>query len=128
MYCILNVFGLKMDLFSDQLQRANVFTNPIHIVLSYAAFMLFNHMNIPYNRMINGISRCSLLVFIIHNNYFVKTYDRKLYYEFIYDNYSIPHNIFSGIVGASITYVISLIVAQIYLVFVKAVEKRGGER
>lgn len=123
-YAALNYAGLQFVFLQNKLQYFNAFTNPVFVLIAYSLFGIFSRQELGCIRWINALSKCSLLCFIIHNNYFVKTYDRSLYYVFVHNRFGIGMGFASGFAGSVMTFVISMALALLYLNIKNIIVKR----
>ena len=76
-------------------------------------FNLFRNIKCK-NRLVCYLSSISLLVYVLHENNFIRKFININYYEYIYYHYSYKHLIFNDIVLVFILLVISIVLATIY--------------
>ncbi len=144
-----NYLGMRGDvyiqIFKDfkiapnfDLTRWSNFTNPFIIMTAFALFNIFR-AKCFYSRAVNFISSLSLLVYMIHENYFMITYIRndifaKLEsayslkkYGIDYLSFSTDHLVLWILEVAAATFAVSVIIAALYkLTLEKAVYKVCG--
>ena len=69
----------------ERLNFADMF-DPFLVLPLFALFNLFRNMRFS-SRVISFLSSCSLFVYVIHENYLLRTYTRVEYYNFMIENY-----------------------------------------
>lgn len=85
-----DLLGLKIAALSDQLLRWVSNFNPFLILIAIAAFGLArkNHFK---NKRVNHIAKCSMLIYIIHENILLRTYTRPYLWRCIFNRYGYAH-------------------------------------
>ncbi len=116
-----NALGLKISFFSDKVLYWDKNCSPFLIM---AAIGLFNIVRRPgwKNKWINGISKCSLLIYIIHENLLVRTYYRPALWQYIYVRFEggeYNHVLLWTFVQVLLIFVISLLISLLYKKFIQ---------
>lgn len=85
-----DLLGLKIAALSDQLLRWVSNFNLFLILIAIAAFGLArkNHFK---NKRVNHIAKCSMLIYIIHENILLRTYTRPYLWHCIFNRYGYAH-------------------------------------
>jgi hypothetical protein len=86
---ITNYLGLHMSVFNDKFQhlqhwRGN--NNPFMIMFVIGLFNIVRNIHFE-NKVINYLSKLSLLIYIIHENIIVLKYYRPMLWEYVYNNF-----------------------------------------
>jgi hypothetical protein len=111
-----DLIGLKINALSGQMQRWNLLTNPLVILIAISMFNLFvNSLKKFQNNQINFVASTSMLVYIIHNNYIIKTYIRQKYFEMIFEVFTYKYIYLWACIGAIVTFLLSVTIASLYI-------------
>ena len=81
-----DLLGLKIAVLSDQLLRWVSNFNPFLILIAIAAFGLARNNHLK-NKTVNQIAKCSMLIYIIHENILLRTYTRPYLWHCIFNRY-----------------------------------------
>lgn len=81
-----DVLGLKFSFLAKGLLRWNGSCNPFLILTAIALMNIARHGHFK-NKVINNISKLSLLIYIIHENILIRYYYRPYIWQFIYENF-----------------------------------------
>lgn len=84
--CLTAVLGYNFSIFESQMQRWNSIMNPCFILIAMALFHLFRRKEF-HNRIIDYLSGCSLLIYMIHTTRIMRDYVR-------YDIFAVIENKF----------------------------------
>ena len=85
-----DLLGLKIAALSDQLLRWANNYNPFLILIAIAAFGLARNNHFK-NKRVNQIAKCSMLIYIIHENILLRTYTRPYLWHCIFNRYGYAH-------------------------------------
>lgn len=85
-----DLLGLKIAALSDQLLRWVSNFNPFLILIAIAAFGLARNNHFK-NKTVNQIAKCSMLIYIIHENILLRTYTRPYLWHCIFNRYGYAH-------------------------------------
>lgn len=85
-----DLLGLKIAALSDQLLRWVSNFNPFLILSAIAAFGLARNNHFK-NKTVNHIAKCSMLIYIIHENILLRTYTRPYLWHCIFNRYGYAH-------------------------------------
>lgn len=124
---ITNLLGLKTEIFSEQMMRWNIYTNPCFILIAFSLFNIFKTFDLKSKR-INYISNLSLLIYVIHCNRIIRDYVRFDIFEYIYTNFTYEYLLLWIILYACVSFVLAIILAVIYKKTVGKVVKRIGDK
>ena len=72
---VVNYLGQQIDILSAKNLLGCVYINPVIVFLGIAALDIATKKEF-YNRTINRIAKCSLLIYLFHSNYFWLTYGK----------------------------------------------------
>ncbi len=101
-----NMLGLKIDFFADKLLYWQKGCSPFLIMAAIGLLNIFRRAGFT-NRWINGVSGCSMLIYVIHENLLVRTYYQPALWEYVYEKWE----------GGKHTHVLYWIFAQGLLLF-----------
>lgn len=108
-----NYLGLKIGRFSHSLGHWRTFINPIIILCAISLLNLFRTLQFN-SRFINYISSCSMLIYIIHENWLIREYVRTDYFRWVYYTFSYDRLLLWCLFLAIISFVASLAITVIY--------------
>ncbi len=114
---ITNYMGLKLSFMYNRVQFWNQFLNPFELIIGFCLiewFRKFQIDSVGIKRIIVAVSMCSLEIYLIHNNYMVKTYWRPEIWETIYNTYGYEHLGVLVLLVVAATFVITVPIAYIY--------------
>ena len=103
------------------------FTNPLIIVCAITLFNLFRMLRID-SRIINYISSCSMLIYIIHENWLFREYVRTDYFGWVYYRFTYNQLLLWCFLLALISFVASLTIAILYKSFLQKLIYRLCDR
>ena len=86
---------------------------PLLVIPLVCLFNLFNKMPF-YNKFISYLSGCSLFVYVIHENYLLKTITRVRYFHWAIDNYGFNLSIVYILLCGLFMFIAGFILAVIY--------------
>lgn len=88
--CILvisiNYLGLRYEFFSNKILILKNNLGPVVLFIAFSAFKFFKGFNF-YNGSINYVSKLSMLIYIIHENYWIRVHFRPYIFAYIYENF-----------------------------------------
>ena len=108
-----NFLGMHMEFFKDKLQHWGGNNSPFILITSICLFNIFKNLKF-HNIMINFISSTSLLIYILHENYFIRTYLRPNIWIYIYKNYGYSNVVLIDLLISFFIFLISLIISILY--------------
>lgn len=108
-----NFMGLHIELFSEKILRWGINCSPFIILMSISLLNIARNIHIE-NRIVNYISKLSLLIYIIHENILLRTYYRPLMWQWVYKNIGYDYILFWMIVIVGIVFVFGLVASIIY--------------
>jgi len=114
---VTDFIGLNMPIMFNRVQYWNQFLNPFEVIIGIGLVDLFIKIQIDSKRIkqiIVSVSACSLEIYLIHNNYMVKTYWRPQIWEWIYKTFGFEHLNSWVLVVTFTTLIISGLMAYIY--------------
>ena len=110
-----NFWGMNITFFQDKLQHWGGNHSPFILITSICLLNIFQKINF-HNKTINFISSLSLLIYIFHENYFVRTYLRPNIWIYIYKNYGYDNVVLINLLISIFIFVISIFVSILYKV------------
>lgn len=120
--CILtlvtNYLGLHIGFFSNRVNYWSGNNSPFFLIVAISLFNLFNKMNCK-NKIINSVSKLSLLIYVIHENLLFRTYIRPQIWSYIYSEFGYKNVLLWDIAYASALFGTSILVAAIYKLLVQ---------
>ncbi len=118
-----NYLGLHITFLSDKVTHWVNFMNPLCLLWAFGLFNIFKEKNFV-NKFVNYISGLSLLIYLIHENYFVYTYIRNDIFRIIKCNNLFDNLIIWIFIYASATMITSVICAAVYKMTFQKIIKR----
>lgn len=110
---LINFLGYHIEFFSDKLLHWRKNNNPFLLIIGITLFNLFRQKKIS-NDFINYISGLTMLIYIIHENLFVREYLRPIIWNWIYNNIGYSYIVILDLVFALLLFVVSMIFAWFY--------------
>lgn len=110
---ILNYLGLRYQYFQNRVIDFNANSNIFAILMVVALLNLFLSINFK-SKIINHISKVSLLIYVIHENVLLREYCRADMWRYIYENYGLTNIILKTLAMTATIFIFSLVVALIY--------------
>lgn len=104
---ITNIMGLRRSFFSTWLLRWYNRGNPFLILFAVSAFNIAKEKSF-YNETVNRISGLSLLVYIIHENFFVRSYFRPRLWFYIYEFFGYDYVVLWDIILSVLVFCLAL--------------------
>ena len=104
---------LKINRLSHQLGHWRTFSNPPIVLCSITLLNLFRTLRFN-SRTVNYISSCSMLIYIIHENWLFREYLRTDYFRWIYYAFTYDKLLLWCFLLALVSFAASLTVAAIY--------------
>lgn len=125
MVFLTNALGLKTPIFYDKTLKWVVNCNPFLILMALSAFGLAKNFHFK-SKLINNISKLSLLVYIIHENILVRAYIRPLIWQWLYKQVGYDHVVALALAYAVVWFILALILSEVYQkTLQRAVQKLG---
>lgn len=113
-----NFLGMNITFFQDKLQHWGGNHCPFILINSICLFNIFNNIKF-HSKIINFISSLSLLIYIFHENYFVREYLRPNIWIYIYKNYGYNNVVLINLLISIFIFVISIFVSILYKVLLQ---------
>lgn len=122
-----DLLGLKIAALSDQLLRWVSNFNLFLILIAIAAFGLArkNHFK---NKRVNHIAKCSMLIYIIHENILLRTYARPYLWHCIFDRYGHAHLFLWVFLYAAVWLLAALVLSLLYEKSIQKLTARVSEK
>ena len=114
---ITNYIGLKLPFMHNRVQYWNQFLNPFEMIIGFCLIEWFSKLQISrvwLKRIIVSVSTCSLEIYLIHNNYMVKTYYRPEIWETIYKTHGFEHLGILVLLVSAATFILTVPIAYLY--------------
>lgn len=116
---ITNFLGLKLSFFQDKTLRWDVPYNPCFFLTAFALLNLFRRIHFR-SKIINGVSKLLLLIYLFHDNMLVRCFYRPWFWQQIYLNFGYSHIIGWVFLMVFSFFAVSLVVCLIYSKTVQA--------
>lgn len=113
-----NFLGMNITFFQDKLQHWGGNECPFILINSICLFNIFNNVKF-HSKIINFISSLSLLIYIFHENYFVREYLRPNIWIYIHKNYGYNNVMLINLLISIFIFVISIFVSILYKVLLQ---------
>lgn len=124
---ILNWGGGHIGFLSGKLQIWNLMDNPFILMMTFGLVLLaVNHK--WSNKAVNYFSSLSLLVYIFHENYLIRTYYRTSLLGILCDKYGYDHIVLLVLLTSFAILISSLMVSAIYKVTIQHLTKKLNGR
>ncbi len=108
-----NFLGLRIGFFNDKLLHWCHNCSPMLIMATIGMFNLVRDSNFK-NTMMNKLSGFSLLIYIIHENIFIRTYLRPYMWQRIYEAFGYEHILLWIFIQVVVIFVACLIICVVY--------------
>lgn len=108
-----NVIGLRVKIFYNKPTQWSSSNNPFLLISSISLVCLAINCKMM-SQTINFISSLSLLIYVIHENIFIRSYTRPQMLEYIYNHYDYNNIVLWVFLLAIIIYIISIFTSIIY--------------
>lgn len=125
MVFLTNALGLKTPIFYDKTLKWAVSCNPFLILMALSAFGLAKNFHFK-NKLINHISKLSLLIYVIHENILVRTYIRPLIWQWLYKQVGYDHVVELALAYAVVWFILALILSEAYKKTLQRVVQKLG--
>lgn len=110
---LLNVLGTKYKIFSDKMLYFVKIENVLFLLLAFSLFNLFRSRSFFYKK-INNLSKLTLYIYVIHENYLFRTYIRPYFFVFIKEHLGYDLLPLWTILSAILLFTVSAILSRIY--------------
>lgn len=97
---------ISMMLFTD-------FYTPFVLIMAFAAFNVFNNMNIK-SAIINEFASVTLIIYVLHENILYRNKIKPQIFEYLYNEYTYCHLVLMMLIIATITFSVSMVIALVY--------------
>ncbi len=122
---ILNILIIKFKICDNNMMYMSNIINPFIIMIAISIFNLLINKKF-YNKFVSYVGSISLIIYIIHENTLIATLTRPLYFKYIYINYGYDHINLICILTAIAVFIISVIIASIYVSTIQKLTKKCG--
>lgn len=121
-----NYLGLHIGAFENKLFYWNTNCNPFSLIMAISMLNIAGNIYFT-NRIINYVSKLSLLIYIIHENILLRSYYRPLMWQWIYTNVGYQSILLWTFVLVLIVFAFGLIASIIYKNTIQKVVTRAVE-
>lgn len=108
-----NFLGMYISFFNGRLQGYGGNHSPFILITAICLFNIFKNVKF-YSKTVNFISSMSLLIYIIHENYFVRKYLRPNIWIYFYKNYGYENVVIIDLVISIFIFLISIFISILY--------------
>lgn len=115
--------GVRFNVVNGLVGHFETFINPFIVGIAISLFDLCNTHN-WYNKIVNGISATSLLVFVISNNQLACSFLKPNLFEYIFSNYSYSYITIICPVIAFVTLLISILISLVYSATIQKIVRK----
>lgn len=122
-----NFLGLQISFFSDQLLHWNKTSNPFLIIAAICLLNLVRRTNWK-NRVVNHLSKQSMLIYIIHENLILRSYYRPYLINYIYESFGYRYIVFWVFALALAIFLASACASLLYEYTLQKVVRAAGEK
>lgn len=113
MTVVTNILGLHIGFFGDKLIHWTSACSLFIILMVIGMFNIARNVHIE-SKIINYISKLSMLIYIIHENVLLRAYYRPMMWEYVWGNFGYEHILLWVFVLGAIVFVFGLISSIIY--------------
>ena len=114
-----NFLGMYVSFFNGRLQSYGGNHSPFILMIAICLFNIFKELRF-YNKTINFISSMSLLIYIIHENYFIREYLRPNIWIYFYKNYGYENVVIIDLLISIFIFLISILISILYKKFLQS--------
>ena len=111
--CLTNFLGLHFEFFSNQLLRWNTNCSPFLLLIAISMLNLARSIRFK-NNIVNYISSLSLFIYIIHENFLLRTFYRPQMWNYVYNQFGYKYILIWTFVLVVIVFSFGLITSIIY--------------
>ena len=123
---VTDLLGAKISAVSVNLLGWASNYNPFLILIAFAAFGLARSVHFK-SRVVNRISKCSLLIYIIHENILLRSYLRPYIWHCIFAQYGYAHVLLWVFAFAAVWFALALVLSIVYEESIQKITKRMSE-
>ena len=124
--CLTNIIGLRINAFNDKPLHWDSSNNPFLLIASISMFCLAKNFRIK-SRVVNYISGLSMLIYIIHENIFIRSYTRPQIMEYICNHYDNSKIVLWVFLLAALIFIVSVIASIVYKLILEKVTRRFAD-
>ena len=126
MVILTNILGLHISIFSSALLHWNSKGNPFILLMVVGLFNIARNVHIE-SRVINYVSRLSMLIYIIHENMLLRTYYRPMMWQYVYENMGYEYILLWTFVIVLIVFLFGVVSSIIYKYTIQKLVTRAGD-
>lgn len=108
-----DIFKSVSGIFTDKLQFWNKGNNPFIVIMTISLLNIAKEVKWR-NTTVNYISSLTLFIYVIHENWFVRSYLRPYMWQQIYDNFGYDHIILWIVAMTLFIFIVSMFLASLY--------------
>ncbi len=108
--------------------RWNMWFNPFHWFIAFGSFNLVRTTLHFHSRFLNRISSLSLLIYLIHENFFVRENWRPYLYEFIFNRFHNERVSLWLLLFALLTFIGSVAAAYLYQISIQRLTYKAADK
>ena len=124
---MMNELGLKNEAFSGALQIWITPYNPFLFAFCLGLFGMARSITFE-NKLVNYISKLSLLIYIIHENKLLRLLYRPLMWQYVYDRYGYDHVLIDIAILSAVVFMISLVGSIVYYETIRKLTSKVCDR
>ncbi len=110
-----NFLGLKINFLKDKMLHFATNSNPIVYLIAFSLFNLFRSKKFT-SKSINYISKLSIYMYIIHDNFLFRSYIRPYLFVILKDTFGYTYIVGWILLFSLVLFILSLIISCIYKV------------
>jgi surface polysaccharide O-acyltransferase-like enzyme len=123
----INLLASHTGILENKLLRFRFDCNPLFFLSAIGLFNLFKHFSFS-NRVVNSISACSMLLYVIHENQLLRYYFRPKWWDYIYNTVGYEYVFFLDLGMALALFATSLIICLMYKATIQKITIYAGEK
>lgn len=125
---ILNYLGNNWNIFYKKMISPAIIINPFIIFIGISLFNIANNRKKYCSKFINYISSLTLLIYIVHDNYFFRKYIMPDIWLYIESEFSYTYVVLESIILSIIVFIISIIICIILKLLLNQYIERISEK
>ena len=110
---VTNFIGLHIVALSNQVLRWNKNCSPFYIMIAIGSLINTMHSHLK-TRCINYVSSLTLFIYLIHDNYLLRTYTYPTIWQWIYTTYGYGHVVLLNLGFSVVLFLASLFISAVY--------------
>jgi surface polysaccharide O-acyltransferase-like enzyme len=110
---IANFIGLRIGFFQNRLLGWNAYGSPILIMVIICLFNVVKNIRFE-SKVVNYISKLSLLIYIIHENWILRNYYRPMLWQYVYTNFGYDYILGWALILVAVVFAFAFLTSVVY--------------